>query len=163
MILAEVMTGGPLLVRAGDALEVSAGPSLVQETPAKEIDRYATRRRIRAESERGEEMFATPFIVFQEQKAGRGADSPAHDLFLTTLSCLPWASVSLMNPTDKAAIVVLERGLCLAECSGALLEIESSPLAQVHGSRRRQSNAETQFRRHVGVQAGRSRADYRRC
>lgn len=48
---ADVMTGGPLLRIAGDALETSVGPSLVQEIPTEEIDRQAPRRRIRAESE----------------------------------------------------------------------------------------------------------------
>jgi hypothetical protein len=36
---------------AGDALEAPVGPSLVQETPAKEIKRQAPRRRIRIEPE----------------------------------------------------------------------------------------------------------------
>lgn len=68
-----------------------------------------------------------------------------------------------MDPTDKAAELVRQRRICLTERTRTLLKINLSLLAQAHRSRRCQSDTETDFRRHVGVQAGHSRADYRRC
>lgn len=63
-----------------------------------------------------------------------GAGKPRHDLVVLTPYRFSTISISLMNPTHEATVVVLERGLCLAECSRALLEIERSALTQVHRS-----------------------------
>jgi hypothetical protein len=104
--LADVTTGGPLFPTTVDAFEDSAGPSLVQATPAKDTDKHAARRRICAESKQGKRVFAIIFMAFTNQGTGRGADSPAHDLFLTTPGCFLMASVSLMDPADKAAELV---------------------------------------------------------
>jgi len=68
-----------------------------------------------------------------------------------------------MDPTDKATELVLQRRTCLTERTCTLLEVNLCLLAQAHRSRRCQSDTETDSRRYVGVQAGHSRADYRRC
>lgn len=63
-----------------------------------------------------------------------GAGKPRHDLVVLTPYRFSTISISLMHPTHKATVVVLERGLCLTEGSRALLEIERSTLTQVHRS-----------------------------
>ena len=45
--------------------------------------------------------------------------------------------IALMDPTDKAAIVVFQRRARLTKGSCTLLEVEGSPLTEVHRSGRR--------------------------
>ena len=150
-ILADVTTGGPLFPMAGAAVADSAGPSLVQAAPASIMGKQTRRRENCAEPGRSMRIFRTRVL---KRLAGIGNPVMARVARHDRAVMPPYGftmSISLMNPAYKTTTIVRGSRLRLAERSCALLEVERSTLTQMHRSRRRQPDAETDFCRHVGI------------